>query len=282
MTFRAGNESAYGVVEGSVTCEACLREFRLRDGILDLLQKEGDPFAAVEIAARDREASEYEQRFAPARNATEIPSTLRGLDLRDKVLLDLGCGTGRVTIRAGRYARLTLGIDYSVESLRYLASRLRPPLAGRIGLVLGDASKLHFNPRAFDIALSTQVIEHVRSTTSRLLLLREVANSLRKDGVFVYTIYHYSLLHRVLGLRREGKHPNGIYYRRFSATEARREAQEAFSEVAVLPIQIQAPLLTRSPSASELVSSFLERVPLARSAAHLLRVTARSPRRSDG
>ena len=70
-------------------------------------------------------------------------------------ILDLGCGTGRLTERlGGRFPDAeVVGVDYSPGMLDEASRRVRSP--GR-RLVLADAQQLPFAPASFDLATCTE------------------------------------------------------------------------------------------------------------------------------
>ena len=81
-------------------------------------------------------------------------------------VLDLGCGNGRHTLEAARYAARVVGLDFSRDDLnaaRYMLADLkrRGEIKGHVDLVLGDAQNLPFKDGAFDHALCTEVFEHI-------------------------------------------------------------------------------------------------------------------------
>ena len=96
-------------------------------------------------------------------------------------LLDVGCGAGLVTRTLVADYRV-VGFDYSKDVLKDAAWPV----------VAGDALRLPFRDGAFDLALSTQVIEHL---TDRDLagLAQELARVSRRY-VLLTTTYHENLL----------------------------------------------------------------------------------------
>ena len=65
----------------------------------------------------------------------------------DGTVLELGCGTGRLSVPVARRARRFVGIDRSAAMLRKLRARLRRArLTGRASIVRGDIRALPFRP----------------------------------------------------------------------------------------------------------------------------------------
>jgi trans-aconitate 2-methyltransferase len=88
---------------------------------------------------------------------------LAGLTLRgDEVLMDAGCGTGRLTselLEALREGRV-VGVDLSENMLATASEHLRPKFGGRVELVAADLESLPFE-RAFDGIFSTAALHWV-------------------------------------------------------------------------------------------------------------------------
>ncbi len=109
-------------------------------------------------------------------------------------ILDLGCGSGtdleRIAL-TGRGDRI-YGLDNSAVSLAEAKTRL----AGRPGcyLVQARGEAIPFRDNSFDIAISSEVIEH---TPQPLVYFSEAARILKDDGVLIVTTpskYNYITL----------------------------------------------------------------------------------------
>jgi GT2 family glycosyltransferase/ubiquinone/menaquinone biosynthesis C-methylase UbiE len=181
-----------------------------------------------ERAMRDAQAPSYERiAGGPYHEAVEIASTLARLDPRPgERIVDLGCGTGRLTARIALAGARAVGADFSFESLRE-ARRLAPDAL----LVQADCARLPFAAGTFDRAVSSQVFHHLPDAGLRRGALGEAARVLRKEGVLVLTAYHDAVLRRPL-LAREGFHPGGIFYHRFRPRELARLVAERFEVAA--------------------------------------------------
>jgi SAM-dependent methyltransferase len=275
LTARGGDER---IRKGLLECFRCGARYSVEGGIADLLA--GQPpvqgSARREIFARDQEATTVDRRHSANRDDMEILSTLAGLHLSGRSVVDLGCGTGRITSKVIGTAGSVLAVDYSRASLEVFAAKI--PDDVEVGLVLADAVRAPLTPDAFDVALSTQVIEHIPTTEERSTFLELVRQGIRMDGVFVCTVYHHDLRSRLGRIRREGIHESGIFYKRFTRREIEAEVARHFEEVAVRPIKVAIPYLVRLPLPWGPVSRALERVPLVNNLGHLLRAVARKPR----
>lgn len=75
----------------------------------------------------------------------------------DKIL-DVGCGTGYGAAILGRYAKV-IGIDSERQAIEYARQKYHEDAKFRIG----DAEELNFDDKFFEIAISFEVIEHLKS-----------------------------------------------------------------------------------------------------------------------
>jgi SAM-dependent methyltransferase len=262
---------------GILRCGRCRNRLAVRDGIVDVLSKQPsvEELARREIAARDRLAEGVEARHSRLATELEVPSTLAGLDLSGRDVVDLGCGTGRITRRILEVARSVVAIDFSRKPLDAFARSIQGK--ARVGLVHGDVTSAPLAGSAFDVALSTQVAEHLPTREARAGFFASVREALRPGGFFVCTLYHYDLRRRLGPGDREGTHPSGIYYRHFSRREIRAELAPHFVVRSIRPIKIAIPYLIRLPLPWGPISRGLERVPLINSLGYLLRIVAQRP-----
>ena len=105
---------------------------------------------------------------------------LRMLDPRpDDLLLDLGCGAGKLAVYAGRDGSPTAGLDAAPFFL--------PGAAVAVDLALGDLRRLPFRKGAYARAYSLDVLEHLDEVGLRDMLV-EARRVIGPGGrLFVYT-----------------------------------------------------------------------------------------------
>lgn len=103
-------------------------------------------------------------------------------DLRDKRVLDVGCGLGgKMVFYARSGARQVVGIDLrpaSVEATRDLA--VQQGVADRVEVVVADAARLPFAAESFDVQVSVNVMEHVDDPRG---VLQSSLLTLRRNGL---------------------------------------------------------------------------------------------------
>jgi ubiquinone/menaquinone biosynthesis C-methylase UbiE len=109
--------------------------------------------------------------------------------VRGKQVVDLGCGTGRVTAKLARLGARVTAVDFS-DGMMALARR--KPGMERVAFVAHDLSRrLPFPDGAFALAASCLTVEHIRD---KRRFFCEVRRILRPGGVCYLTEMHPAML----------------------------------------------------------------------------------------
>lgn len=264
---------------GTLRCGRCQGSYPIEEGILNLLPDQVgiDPESAHEIRARNDDAENYHRYCSEIGDGKEIPSTLALVgSLSGKRVVELGCGTGRYSVRLAREASAFIGVDFSIDSLRILARSLAAE--GMNGLVLADATRFRTQEECFDLVLSAQVLQHLPSRALRDDLYRNVAAQLRPGGRFVCNAYHYHLSWRLHGFPREGHHESGIFFHRFTKGELAGEIGRHLTVQKAHPISIHLPFSRTLGLNDVWLSRLLEPVPWVNALGELMLVRAEKPR----
>lgn len=224
-------------------CRACGAQYPIEEGIPRLLPPElvdqaappaADAIEAArklsEMRARDEQVSDYDRMwYLNLFGRLEVPATLSRLDLRQEhTLLEAGCGTGRLTKQFAALCRSMVSVDYSWESIRVCAAKLRRDGIDNVDLVQADICRLPLQSEAFDRAVSCQVLEHIPTAASRSAAIDSIARVTKPGGTLVLSAYQYSAFTRWFG-PKEGEHPGGIYYFRFTRRELRDLLAQSWS-----------------------------------------------------
>lgn len=115
----------------------------------------------------------------------ELARLLEGEDLKDKHVLDIGCGAGGIDcLLVTEYgAAKVTGIDVEAPVLETARARAEEAgVADRIDLVKVDPGPLPFGDANFDVVFSKDSIVHI---PDKHALAREVYRVLKPGGVFV-------------------------------------------------------------------------------------------------
>jgi len=224
------------VVSGRLHCPGCYQEYPIEDGIVRMLpiqlqqsaeakapEDEVSARKISEMHARDQQVEDYDRMWhLTLFGKLEVPLTLRHLSVHrtQHELLEAGCGTGRMTREFAGRCRHLVSLDFSWESLKVNAAKLRADRVQNVDLVQADICHLPLRAGAFDRVVSCQLLEHVNGCDARAMAVGELARVLKTQGVLVISAYKHSIPMRLLG-RKEGEHAGGIYYYRFHQAEFR-------------------------------------------------------------
>jgi ubiquinone/menaquinone biosynthesis C-methylase UbiE len=100
-------------------------------------------------------------------------------------VLELGCGTGRVSLPLVRAGAEIVGIDRSAPMLARLRTALKRRRPGRIALVRGDIRQLPFAAGAFDAVIAPYgILQSLLADRDLGAALRSAARVLRPGGTF--------------------------------------------------------------------------------------------------
>ncbi len=106
------------------------------------------------------------------------------LELADKSVLEIGCGTGLNTSWLAERARRVVGADFSEGMLRQARRRLD---AHKVGLLRADVTQPWPFAQGFDLIVANLVLEHVRELGP---LFREARRVLLPGGLLYVAELH--------------------------------------------------------------------------------------------
>jgi len=125
---------------------------------------------------------------------------LHAIDLKGKLVLEVGAGTGRDSFPMIQYGASVVQLDYAENSLRILkklAEERRLPAT----IVAGDTFQLPFSDGTFDVVFHQGLLEHFHQAQADALL-RENIRVLKPGGLLLVDVpqrYHpYTLAKHVL------------------------------------------------------------------------------------
>jgi malonyl-CoA O-methyltransferase len=137
----------------------------------------------------DRWAEIYDDESNPLVLVEEPEVTRRLGEVRGLAILDVGCGTGRHSVRLANAGALVTGVDFSPGMLEKARAK---PGAETVRFILQDVSgKLPFEPRAFDRVISCLVVDHVSDLKT---FFAELSRVCRDDGFIVVSVMHPAMM----------------------------------------------------------------------------------------
>jgi len=126
----------------------------------------------------------YDEKWMPHGLPSEVnerESVFENLDVRDKLLLDLGAGTLRFSLPAIQQgAKQVVAVDMFQGMLAWgVAKAKRIGAEDRINAIVGDVRYLPFPDNSFDVAIAIELFEHIPNVE---LFVKEVQRVLKKSG----------------------------------------------------------------------------------------------------
>jgi SAM-dependent methyltransferase/uncharacterized protein YbaR (Trm112 family) len=273
---------------GILFCDACGRTYPVRDCVVSLMPDEMrddgeieglDPASLpAEVAAalkntsfkkgkiagpddrlsemrkRDEESSIYDRLYPRESSLAEIEIYLAELKPEAyDLVLDAGCGTGRITVEYLPFSGDVAGVDFSLQSLKFLWERVDPELRKKLHLIQADLTMLPFREECFDKAVSTSVLCFLPTRELRAMALFQIRKSLKPGGLLVASVYNYSLLKRLMGGlhlsstgKKEGYHSGGkIRYYNFEKDEFEKMLSNGFEVLRICGSDHRLPVLSR-------------------------------------
>lgn len=109
--------------------------------------------------------------------------TLEAFDkiLDCSVLLDVGCGSGRLYETLSRHCERYVGVDFSAEMLKLFVQN--HSLRDQDSLQFADIAKLPFADSTFDAVVTNVVLQHVTDNKKFLAVVSEIKRVLKSEGM---------------------------------------------------------------------------------------------------
>jgi SAM-dependent methyltransferase len=166
-----------------LTCSGCGRRFPEVRGVLRFV----DSGSYADSFGYQWQAFDRTQLNPPASEWDFVKKTgLRPAELKDKLVLDVGCGMGRFAEVATRWGARVVGIDLS--SAAEVAAR---NLADREFIALqADVFALPFAPESFDVIYSVGVLHHTPDCERAFKVLPQFLKPGGKIAVWLYSGYN--------------------------------------------------------------------------------------------
>jgi len=89
-------------------------------------------------------------------------------EVRDRTLLDFGCGPGRLALMLARHARAVHGVDYSAPGVEMASLLARAASADNATFACGDLEAVLADRRRWDVIVLAGVLEHLDQPSQQL------------------------------------------------------------------------------------------------------------------
>lgn len=149
------------------------------------------------------------------------------------LFLDAGAGFGRHAYEAARRGARVVALDYAdAETSTTRATFAAMFEAGEIaadrlaGVMRGDATRLPFRDGAFDVIVTSEVLEHIQDDVTAL---KELSRVLKPGGTFAATVPSWfpEKVNWMLSDEYHAPYVEGGHVRIYSATELRAKVRAA-------------------------------------------------------
>lgn len=259
-------------------CAACRRTYAVQNGIVCLLDPSAlDTESERERSERDSGARNIDHfQETSAFDEMELAPTLEAAEpLLYTQVLELGVGTGRLTVRMAERGASIVAVDFSRVSLERLSQRIQP--GWEIGLVHADCTQMEVGPSSFGLVVST-LGSNLPTARHRARMMALAAKACKPSAAFVFSTHHYGFRSRMRGEAQSGRYAGGLIYRYlFRRREIKAETRAFFDEIKCHPIVISIPFAARAGLPIVKLSRLTERVPIINNFGELLLVVARRP-----
>ncbi len=232
-----------GSAPGATLSSASGRSYSVAGGIANLLpdslrQADADDSAETlekrtEMAARDAQTTSYDGMLGlKLFTSVELPLTLSYLRPEPTdLMLEGGCGTGRMTPAFADRVRGLVCVDFSRASLEVAQTKLTPAQRAKTIFVQADLSRLPLASESFERVGSFGVYEHIPTPEARAGALGHLARACKprtSGGRFAISAYRWGPP-LSWSSQKEGHHePGHIYFIRKTQAELKAEVGAHF------------------------------------------------------
>ena len=143
-----------------------------------------------------RVAKWYDKIFGPMNRGLRLMGLRMHRPRKGMIVLDVGCGTGATLELYSKLGCEVFGIDPSSSMLQIARSRL----GARAQLHLGDASRMPYDEKTFDLIIATLAL-HEMSPTTRASAIDEMKRVLKDEGRMLFIDHHPGPIGSYKGLR---------------------------------------------------------------------------------
>ncbi len=217
-----------GVVAADWSCANCGAAFGAPEGVPQLRLDADARTNAVRAFYEEAPFPGYRdgETIASLRARAERSEFARLLDLAvpgDARIVEIGCGTGQMSLYLARADRLVVGADLTGASLRLAAAAARRFALDRVLFVETDLNRPALKAGAFDVVYCSGVLHHTPDPAAAFARIAALA---RPGGLIVLGLYN-ALARIPLRLRRVLAKASGYRWIPFDPVLADRASEPA-------------------------------------------------------
>ncbi|MFW5774732.1 MAG: methyltransferase domain-containing protein [Chitinivibrionales bacterium] len=227
--FERGRAASHRLV-----CEQCGTEYPVIDGIVDLTTEEDrSRFFESESIQWDTYAAIYDD--ARANDPPYCASIRMAVGMLragpQDIILDAACGTGLTVRRYFNRGCRVVGLDLSINSLRYLRKQISSG-QNRLGCVRANLAKLPLRNRMTSKVICANALQHLPTAQLRSTVVRELNRVAHIGGRVVISTHNFSEEKKKMGWKKEIEHIGSFsgpvqYIYRFESEEFKEFLSES-------------------------------------------------------
>lgn len=110
------------------------------------------------------------------------PMLLERIDFKGKSVIDLGAGTGYLSLELAKHARVVFAIDQSQNMLEQIKARADRQNLSNVFTLISDVNSISFHSNQIDIVTMNMALHHIQDP---VLIIREIHRLLNEEGIVV-------------------------------------------------------------------------------------------------
>jgi SAM-dependent methyltransferase len=170
---------------GVLTCTKCDNKYMILDGIPRFVDSINGSY--TESFGYEWNRLQWDRKEKDEKEFWAI-TDLKPESFKDKVVLDVGCGGGRLVSIVSQYSKEVIGFDYS-NSVNKAQEFCHDK--SNVNFVQCDVNKHPFKPYMFDIVYSHGVLHHTPNTKKSF---DNIPNLVKKGGVLYIAVFRKSFI----------------------------------------------------------------------------------------
>ena len=107
---------------------------------------------------------------------------LERIDFKGKSVIDLGAGTGYLSLELAKHARVVFAIDQSQNMLEQIKARADRQNLSNVFTLISDVNSISFHSNQIDIVTMNMALHHIQDP---VLIIREIHRLLNEEGIVV-------------------------------------------------------------------------------------------------
>ncbi len=127
----------------------------------------------------------------------EIKSIKKEVDIKNKRILEIGCGTGRITKQIAEKAKEIIAIDHNKEAIKYCVKKYKS--LKNIKFLYDDVENIKIKNQYFDIVITGWIGLYYSKNME--IIIKKLYNLLNKKGILIIIeAYHESEYVKILNI----------------------------------------------------------------------------------